>query len=60
MSKLVLILFTLLTAGSLIMTYRGTGIQGVKTHSTVKQVRSTHIGAWIGGGSGGGGFSSGK
>ncbi len=58
MSKIILILFSLLTIGSLIMTYRGTGLQGVKTHSTVKQVRSSRAGVWIG--SGGGGFSSGK
>jgi len=58
MSKIVLILFTLLTIGSLIMTYRGTGLQGVKSYSTEKQIRSGHAGAWIGGS--GGGYSSGK
>jgi len=58
MSKIILALFSLLTIGSLILTYKGTGLQGLKTHSTIKQVRSSHTGAWIGGSSGG--FSSGK
>jgi len=58
MSKIVLVLFSLLTIGSLLMTYRGTGMQGIDTHSTLKQVRSSHAGGWIG--SSGGGFSSGK
>jgi hypothetical protein len=58
MTKVILILFTVLTISSLLMTYRGTGLQGVKTHSAIKQVRSSHAGAWIG--SSGGGFSSGK
>ena len=59
MSKVILVLFSLLTIGSLIFTYRGTGLQGLKTHSTVKQVRSSRAGAWIGGSSSGG-YSSGK
>ncbi len=58
MSRVVLILFTLLTIGSLIMTYRGIGLQGVKGYAKSKQVRSTHTGIWVG--SSGGGFSSGK
>ena len=59
MSKIVLILFSLLTIGSLIMTYQGIGLQGVKSYSASKQVRSSHAGAWIGGSSSGG-YSSGK
>lgn len=60
MSKIMLILFSALTIGSLWMTYSGTGLQGINTHSTltpVKQVRSSHEGSWS---SSGGGFSSGK
>ncbi|MEA3491711.1 MAG: hypothetical protein U9R27_07400 [Campylobacterota bacterium] len=59
MSKIILTLFSILTIGSLIMTYRGTGLQGVHTHSTIKQVRSSRAGAWLGSSSGSG-FSSGK
>jgi hypothetical protein len=58
MAKVILILFAALTTGSLLMTYQGTGLQGIKTHSALKQVRSSHAGAWIGGS--GGGFGSGK
>ena len=57
MSKIIAALFTAMTVGSLWMTYQGTGLQSIKTHSTIKQIRSTHAGSW---GSSGGGFSSGK
>ena len=58
MSKYILILFTFLTLGSLALTYQGIGLQGVKSYSTGKQIRSSHAGGWIG--SSGGGYSSGK
>ena len=59
-SKIMLVLFSALTIGSLWMTYSGAGLQGVKTHSTLKpakHIRSSHAGSWS---SSGGGFSSGK
>jgi len=40
------------------MTYQGIGLQGVKSYSASKQVRSGHAGAWIGSSSGG--YRSGK
>ena len=58
MIKIVAIVFTILTIGSLWLTYKGTGLQKVETHSTLKQVRSSHAGGWVS--SSGGGFSSGK
>lgn len=57
MSKIILVLFSVLTIGSLIMTYRGSGLQGLKTHSNIKHIRYGSAGAWS---SSGGGFSSGK
>jgi len=58
MSKLVLMLFGVLTVGSIWMTYQGTGLQGIKTHSAIKpkSVRTYHSGS-RGGSSG---FSFGK
>ncbi len=61
MSKIILILFSLLTIGSLFITYKGSNLEGIKTHSTLKQVRSSHAGSWGGSsGSSSSGFSSGK
>jgi len=57
MSRVMLALFASMTMGSLWMTYQGTGLQTIKTHSTITQVRTSHAGSW---GSSGGGFSSGK
>lgn len=60
-SKVMLALFSALTIGSLWMTYSGSGLQGINTHSALKpakQIRSSHAGSW--GYSSGGGFSSGK
>ena len=59
-SKVMLVLFSALTIGSLWMTYSGAGLQGINTHSTLKpakHIRSSHASSWM---SSGGGFSSGK
>jgi uncharacterized membrane protein len=57
MIKIITIVFSILTIGSLWLTYKGTGLQKVETHSTLKSLRSTHYSS---GYSSGGGFSSGK
>ena len=59
MSRIVLAIFTVLTVGSLLMTYDSRTLEGVKSHSSTKQLRSARVGSWIGSSSGGG-FSSGK
>lgn len=59
MSKMILILFGALTMFSLFATYRGVGLNDMKSSSSYhKQIRSSHSGIWLG--SSGGGFSSGK
>ncbi len=58
MSKVVLIIFSLLTGGSLMLTYDSSSLQGIDSHSSTKHIRSSHIG--YSSGSSGGGFRSGK
>ncbi|SFV49953.1 hypothetical protein MNB_SV-6-1071 [hydrothermal vent metagenome] len=60
MSKIILALFSLLTIFSLFATYKGIGLNQIEPYSSIykKNVRSRHIGTWLG--SSGGGFSSGK
>jgi hypothetical protein len=58
MSKIILVLFSVLTIFSLFATYRGIGLNQIESFSSTKHVRSSHSGVWLG--SGGGGFSSGK
>jgi len=58
MTKTILILFGILTAGSTYLTYQGVGLQGVESVEQVQKssVRTSSHGSFYGGNSGGFGY----